>query len=79
MKHTIPPYINNSTIEYLISERVRNQTDREMLRDKWFHKMSLRALEDKYECSLTHVKDVIYGYGDPLLIEAAKIDNKNMH
>lgn len=78
MKHEIPPHINNSTIEFLIAERIRNEKDREILRDKWFRKKSFYKLAQEYRCSVTHIKDVVYGFGDPLLIEAAEIDNKKL-
>lgn len=77
VKHEIPRHINNSTIEFLIRERVRNAEHREMLREKWFGGMSLYQIAERHKCSLTHVKDVIYGFGDPLLLEAAELDAKD--
>lgn len=74
VKHDIPRHVNNSTIEYLIRERIRNVEHRDMLREKWFYGLSLYQIAEKHKCSLTHVKDVIYGFGDPLLLEAAEID-----
>lgn len=75
-QHSIPPRVNNSTVKFLIDERIRNETDQEILRKHWFQGQSFYALAKEYQCSLTHIKDVIYGYGDPLLIEAAEIDEQ---
>ena len=72
--HAIPPDVNNSTIEYLIAERIRYEQNREILSDWWFQNMSFKRLADKYNCSESHIKDIVYGFGDPLLSEAAKID-----
>lgn len=75
MKHEIPRHVNNSTLEYLIDERVRPYEDREILRDHWFRKKSFYKIAENRKCSLTHVKDIIYGFGDPLLVEAAEMDS----
>lgn len=74
MKHELAPHVRNSTFDYLISEYVRYEDDRGMLRDHYFRGKSFMDLSKIYDCSLTHVKDVIYGIGDPLLIMAAEMD-----
>ena len=75
--HAIPAHVDNSTVVYLVNERIRYEKDREILLDHWFRKKSFRALADDHQCSETYVKGVVYGFGDPLLLEAARLDAKN--
>lgn len=72
MTHRIPEDLSNSQIIHLIDEFVRFRRDREMLKDHWFEGLSLMALADKYELSLTAVKSIIYTQGDRILLMAAK-------
>jgi hypothetical protein len=39
-----------------------------MLRDKWFNGLSLEAIAEKYDISLTATKNIIYGIGDKVLL-----------
>lgn len=78
-QHTIPPHVNNSTLRYLIDERIRNEDHQEILRKHWFRGKSFYMLSKEYDCSLTHIKDVVYGFGDPLLLEAADMDATENH
>lgn len=73
MSHKIPDDVLNSNIEFCISEYVRNEKHRDMLRDKWFRGYSLEALAEKYDISETATKNIIYGIGDKVLIKASKI------
>lgn len=66
--------VKNSDIEYCISEYVRVVTHRNMLRDKWFNGLSLEAIAEKYDISLTATKNIIYGIGDKVLL---KLNAKN--
>ena len=72
MKHGIPPDIPNSAVEHCISEYVRNERDRDILRDHWFRGASFTQLAEDYNLSLTAVKRIIYGVGDAVLLRAAK-------
>lgn len=60
--------VKNSDIEHCISEYVRLVKHREMLRDKWFHGLSLEAISEKYDISLTATKNIVYGIGDKVLL-----------
>lgn len=71
--HKIPEDILNKNIEYCIDQYVRLIRHRDMLRDKWFHGLSLEQIAEKYDISLTATKDVIYGIGDKIIIRAAKM------
>ena len=69
--HSIPDELRNSIIEYCIDEYVRNETHREILRDKWFTGMSIEAIAEKHALSATAVKNIVYGKGDDILLKAA--------
>lgn len=71
--HAIPEDALNSNIEFCIDEYVRNVDHRAMLRDKWFHGLSLERIAEKYKTSVTTVKTVIYGIGDKILIRASSM------
>lgn len=73
MTHDIPADTLNSNINYCIDEYVRLVDHREMLRDKWFHGLTLDALSQKYDVSVQTVKNVIYGIGDDILIKASNM------
>lgn len=73
MTHNIPENVRNGNIEYCISEYVRLERDRDILRDHWFGGLSFMALSEKYKISDDTVKRVIYGQGDKILIKAAKM------
>ena len=75
MTHNIPEDVLNSNIEYCIDEYVRLIRHREMLRDKWFHGLSLESIAEKYDISTTATKDVIYGIGDKILLRAVNMKN----
>lgn len=73
MNHDIPDDIPNSTIEHCISEYVRLERDRAILRDHWFGGKSLIDLSNSYDLSLTAIKSVVYGQGDRVLIKATNL------
>ena len=73
MTHEIPKHVKNRTVEHCIDEYVRLRRDRAILRDHWFDGVSFMALADKYNLSLTAVKDVVYDVGDPIILMAVKI------
>lgn len=73
MTHDIPSDTLNSNIEYCIDEYVRLVDHREMLRDKWFHGMTLEAIAHKYDVSVQTVKNIIYDIGDKILIRASNM------
>ena len=73
MTHDIPDDVLNSHVEYCINEYVRQLVHRDMLRDRWFGGLSLERLAEKYDISVTAVKDVIYGIGDKVLLRASKM------
>lgn len=72
MTHDIPEDVPNSAIMHCIAEYVRLERDREVLRDHWFGGLSFTALTEKYDLSLTAVKNIIYGVGDKILLRAQK-------
>lgn len=67
MTHEIPESISNSAVEHCINEYVRKVRDREILRDHWFNGLSMMAISEKYDLSLTCVKSVVYDIGDTIL------------
>ena len=71
MNHEIPEELRNSNIDYCIDEYVRNETHREILRDKWFRGMSIESIAEKHGISSTAVKSVVYDKGDRILIIAS--------
>lgn len=73
MTHEIPEDVKNSAIEHCISEYVRLERDRDILRDHWFGGESLMGLSDKYDLSLTAIKKIVYGRGDKILLLAARM------
>lgn len=73
MTHDIPPDTLNSNINYCIDEYVRFVDHRDMLRDKWFHGMTLEQIANKYEVSVQTVKNIIYDVGDKILIRASNM------
>lgn len=76
MTHEIPEEVTNSSVEHCISEYVRNVNHRNMLRDKWFHGLTLEQIAEKYHLSVTSTKDIIYGIGDKVLIRATALTMK---
>ena len=60
----------NSSIEYCIREYVRLYRDRDILTDKWFNGLTLEQIAEKYNLSLTYIKDIVYGIGDDILLRA---------
>lgn len=75
MTHSIPEDVLNSNIEYCINEYVRLVKHRDMLRDKWFHGLSIEEIANKYHFFVTATKDILYGVGDKVLLRAAKMKN----
>lgn len=73
MKHEIDEETLNSNIEYCINEYVRLVRDREILREKWFHGLSISAIAEKHELTDTTIKEVLYGIGDKILLRASKM------
>ena len=73
MNHDIPEDIPNSRIEHLISEYVRLERDRAILRSHWFGGKSFQKLAEDYDLSLTAIKSIIYGQGDRVLLLAQEI------
>lgn len=76
MTHTIPEDTLNSDLTYCINEYVRSVEHRKMLRDWWFHGATLESLGADYHLSLTAVKKVVYGIGDPILLRASARSEK---
>ena len=77
MTHSINDEILNSNIEYCINEYVRIIEHRDILRDKWFYGCSFEQIAEKYNKSLTAVKDIIYETGDKILLKASEMSTKN--
>lgn len=73
MTHEIPSEVLNSNIEYCISEYVRREDHREMLRDKWFRGLTLEQIAEKHRISVTATKHIVYDIGDKILIRASKM------
>lgn len=78
MTHAINEDILNSNIEYCINEYVRIIEHRDILRDKWFYDYSLEQIAEKYNKSLTAVKDIIYKTGDKILLKASKMSTNTV-
>ena len=78
MTHDIPEDVPNSTIEYCISEYVRLERDRAILREHWFCGASFYVLAERYGVTINTVKRVVYSQGDKVLLRAAKIYNRKM-
>lgn len=77
MTHDIPEDVLNSNIRYCIREYVRQKEHRQMLREKWFHGMTLEQISAKHNICLTRVKEIIYGEGDKILLRAAELTEKS--
>jgi DNA-directed RNA polymerase sigma subunit (sigma70/sigma32) len=73
MTHDIPEEVKNSNLEYCITEYVRLESHRAILRDRWFLGLTLEQLAEKYYLSDTRLKDIVYGIGDKVLLKAAKM------
>ena len=73
MTHDIPEDVLNSNILYCIDEYVRLDRDKEILRLHWFGGLSLYALAQRYDLSLTTIKNIVYSQGDAVLIRASKM------
>lgn len=72
MTHEIPDEIPNSRLEHCIDEYVRLERDRAILRSHWFGGKSFVELTEKYDLSLTAVKNIIWKQGDKVLLKASK-------
>lgn len=70
---TVPEDVKNSNIEYCISEYVRSEEDREILRKHWFKRKTIDELAEEYNKSDTIIKRIIYHTGDKILIKASKM------
>jgi hypothetical protein len=77
--HAIDSNTRNSDIEYCISEYVRKREHREILREKWFEGLTFEELAAKHHLSVTVIKDIVYGIGDPILIKASKERRTDAH
>jgi len=73
MKHSIPPNVLNSDIDYCIDEYVRLIAHREILRESWFYGLSFERIAEKHNVSVQTVKNVIYDIGDTILHRAANM------
>lgn len=65
--------VPNSLIERCISEYVRLEEHRQILREKWFGGMTLEELAGAHSLSLSAVKKVVYGTGDKVLLRAERM------
>ena len=74
MTHEIPDEVTNSAVELCISEYVRLERDREILRDHWFRGKSFMTLASNYNLSLTAIKKIIYDKGDKVLLKAQTLE-----
>ena len=74
MRHNIPDEIRNSTIEFCLNEYVRNEEQREMLRDRWFNFMTLEQIAEKHHVSESTAKRILYGIGDKVLCKASELN-----
>lgn len=74
MTHEIPENITNSAVEHCISEYVRLERDRDILRDHWFRGLSFMALAERYDLTTNAIKRVVYGQGDKILLRASKTE-----
>ena len=69
MKHAIPEHVTNEAVNSAIDSYVRLERDREILRDHWFRGLSFMRLSEKYDLSLTAIKNIIYKEGDRVLLK----------
>lgn len=68
MRHAIPDGCKNSEVIALIEEYVRLERDRNILKDHWFGGLTFEGLAEKYDYSVTKIKDVVYKCGDKVLL-----------
>ena len=52
--------ITNSAIAHTIDEYVHSARDRELLKDRYINGMCYEPLAEKYDVSVTTVKNIIY-------------------
>lgn len=69
MKHQIPDSLKNSDVIRCIDEFVRLERDRQLLKDHWFHGLTIEKLSEKYDVSPNAVKRVLYSVGDKILLK----------
>lgn len=69
MRHTIPDYVTNESVNAAIDSYVRLERDRDILRDHWFRGLSFMKLSEKYDLSLTAIKKIVYKQGDRVLLK----------
>lgn len=72
MSHKIPEDVKNSDLEYCIDEYVRKLEHRDMLRERWFHGLTIEEIAEKHNVSTTVAKEIIWGVGDKILARANK-------
>ena len=73
MDHRIPDDILNSNLLYCIDEYVRIDSQKAMLKDRWFLGLTIEQIAEKYYLSETATKNIIYGIGDKILLKASKM------
>lgn len=73
----IPGEVRNSDLEYCIDEYVRLYEHREILKEKWFHGLTIEELAEKHHISETSVKNVLYDVGDSVLIRASELSRES--
>lgn len=76
MNHKIPKEVLNTTLMYCIGEYVRAEYHRNILIDKWFNRLTIGEIADKYYLSETSVKRVLYTLGDEIIAIATEISQK---
>lgn len=65
--------VRNSCIEHCISEYVRIEEHRLILREKWFGGCTLEELSERHSMSISAIKKVVYGTGDKILLRASRM------
>ena len=68
-KHTIPDDCTNSEVIALIDEYVRQERDRQILKDHWFGGLTFEGLAEKHYLSVTRIKEIVYKCGDKVLFK----------
>ena len=52
--------VTNSAIAHVIDEYVHSSRDREILKDRYINGMCYEPLSEKYDVSVTTIKNIIY-------------------
>lgn len=59
--------ISNSEIDYLIDQWIRNERDREILKDRLINGMTFERLAEKHDMSVRQIQNIVYKSMDRLV------------